>query len=424
MPIRLLHFADLHLGIENHGSLDPKTGLSTRVQDFLATLDRLIDYAVTTPVDAVLFAGDAFKNRDPSPTLQRLFAERIRRLVEARIPTVLLVGNHDLPNAIHRATAIDIYQALAIPEIYVARTITTLNIAVANTRLQVVTLPWQPINQLLTHDDIRALSPLELERRFRDLVSQLVQAELEKLDPAYPAVLLGHLSLEGARLGIERNIMLGSDIFFSTAELGLHTAPLDYVALGHIHAHQVISSYPPTVYAGSLERVDFGEENEEKGFVVIDIGDGPYPRAVSWTFHPVPARPFLTLRVELREDMADPTATITRTITRHAERIAGAIVRVIVTGPSQQLRTIRLTDVRRQLLEHGASFVSAILREETRDQPRRLAISAKDAVDPATVLHRWLELQKSLPDNRRQAILERGKAIIAQVQQELLLQED
>ena len=72
--LRLVHFADLHLGIELHGSPDPATGLSTRVQDFLRVFDAVIDYAVSERVDAVLFAGDAFKNRDPNPTLQRAFA--------------------------------------------------------------------------------------------------------------------------------------------------------------------------------------------------------------------------------------------------------------------------------------------------------------------------------------------------------------
>ncbi|HEU4793739.1 MAG TPA: exonuclease subunit SbcD, partial [Nitrolancea sp.] len=119
--MRILHFSDLHLGVENYGTLNPKTGLSTRVDDFLRSFDEVVDYAISQQVDAVLFSGDAFKNRDPNPTIQRLFARRIRRLAEAAIPTVLLIGNHDLPSISARATAIEIYDALGIPHIYVAR---------------------------------------------------------------------------------------------------------------------------------------------------------------------------------------------------------------------------------------------------------------------------------------------------------------
>ncbi|HBY46973.1 MAG TPA: nuclease SbcCD subunit D, partial [Chloroflexi bacterium] len=69
--MRLIHFSDLHLGVDNHGALDPETGLSTRVLDFLRVFDLILDRAIADRVDAVLFTGDAFKNRDPSPTLQR-----------------------------------------------------------------------------------------------------------------------------------------------------------------------------------------------------------------------------------------------------------------------------------------------------------------------------------------------------------------
>jgi len=37
--VRILHFADLHLGVENYSHLDPATGLSSCFGDFLATLD-------------------------------------------------------------------------------------------------------------------------------------------------------------------------------------------------------------------------------------------------------------------------------------------------------------------------------------------------------------------------------------------------
>ena len=78
--MRILHFADLHIGVENYSRVDPETGLSTRLQDFLNTYDELVDYAIETSVDLVLFCGDAYKSRDPSQTHQREFAKRIAKL--------------------------------------------------------------------------------------------------------------------------------------------------------------------------------------------------------------------------------------------------------------------------------------------------------------------------------------------------------
>ena len=112
--MRILHFADVHIGVENYSKLDPETGLSTRLGDFLETFDQLVDYAIESKIDLALFCGDAYKSRDPSQTHQREFAKRIVRLSSAGIPTFLLVGNHDTPNIASRATSLDIYHTLDV----------------------------------------------------------------------------------------------------------------------------------------------------------------------------------------------------------------------------------------------------------------------------------------------------------------------
>ena len=123
--MRVLHFADLHIGVENYGRTDPTTGLSTRLGDFLAALDELVDYALGHDIDLVLFCGDAYKSRDPSQTHQREFARRIMRLTAAGVPVFLLVGNHDLPYALGRATALDIYPTLGVPLVHVGSRLET-----------------------------------------------------------------------------------------------------------------------------------------------------------------------------------------------------------------------------------------------------------------------------------------------------------
>ena len=94
--MKIIHFADLHLGVENYGHINPESGLSSRLEDFLRSLDELVDYALAEKVDLVLFSGDAYKTREPSQTQQREFAKRIRRLSEGGVPLFLVIGNHDL----------------------------------------------------------------------------------------------------------------------------------------------------------------------------------------------------------------------------------------------------------------------------------------------------------------------------------------
>src|SRR5512137_2728059 len=118
--MKIVHFADLHLGVENYGHINPENGLSSRLEDFLAALDELVDYALAQKVDLVLFCGDAYKTREPTQTQQREFARRINRLASAGIAVFILVGNHDMPNAIGRATATEIFDTLAVKNVTVA----------------------------------------------------------------------------------------------------------------------------------------------------------------------------------------------------------------------------------------------------------------------------------------------------------------
>ena len=91
--INILHLADIHIGMENYGRLEARSGLNSRVLDFLRRMAEAVDYSLDNEADVCIFAGDAYKNQRPNPTLQREFARRIKRLVDAGIPTILLVGN-------------------------------------------------------------------------------------------------------------------------------------------------------------------------------------------------------------------------------------------------------------------------------------------------------------------------------------------
>lgn len=399
--MKLLHFADLHLGVENHGRTDPATGLSSRLGDFLRVFDQLVDYAIAHEVDAVLFAGDAFKTRDPNPTIQRAFAERIRRLSRAAIPTVLLIGNHDLPSVLSRATSVDIYDALAVDYVRVCRRIERVVVETKHGPLQVVALPWVSRSALLAKEESsRDGDPNE---RIGERIASGLEGLAEEVEqePDTPAVLLGHLSLSGATTSTEQSIMLGHDLILSRSQL--QPDVFDYIALGHIHKHQQVGpGTPPVVYSGSLERIDFGEERETKGFVVVEITPGPRAaRRTTWTFHPVAARPFVTLRLVAGAD--DPLADIQRAVANRQD-IAGAIVRAFITLSPEASGRLRLPEVRRVLHEAGAAFVGALHPEVERATRVRLPLSAGEELDPVRMLERWLETRRT-PDERRQILL-------------------
>ena len=139
----ILHFADAHIDMANYGRHDPETGLPMRVMDFLKSLDEIVDTAIEEKVDLVIFAGDTYRDRSPAPTFQREWGKRVMRLSTARIPTLLLVGNHDLSPALGRANALTEFDTLQVEYVKVLDRPQFLGPADHwNLPVQVIALPW------------------------------------------------------------------------------------------------------------------------------------------------------------------------------------------------------------------------------------------------------------------------------------------
>jgi len=274
--IKILHFADAHIDMVTNGRRDPVSGLPLRTLDFLKALDTIVETAISEKVDLVIFAGDAYKDRTPVPTFQREWGRRIMRLSDAGVQTLLLVGNHDLSPAVGRANALQEFETLQVPHVRVISRPEFLTPQdLGGLPLQVIGLPWvsrSNIAAVLARDDLSLGESLET---LEGNMSELVRYWLEnKTDPGLPVILAAHASVEGAVYGGERSVMLGSDLVLPG---GLVRDPrLDYVALGHIHKAQNLNEgrHPPVVYPGSIERVDFGEAADEKGFVLACVSRG------------------------------------------------------------------------------------------------------------------------------------------------------
>jgi exonuclease SbcD len=397
-PLRLIHFADLHLGVETHGRIDPATGLNTRLADQTARLDEVVDAAIAEGVDLVLFAGDAFRSRDPSPTLQREFARRMRRLSEAGIPTVLLAGNHDLPAASGRADSLDIYATLGVAHLTVVRTPRNLTIETSVGPVQIIALPWLRRSALLSDERYQGLAGADIARALQDSAAEYIVAAAAECDPRIPTILLGHLSVDGAMYGSERAVMIGDDIVLPRSSLAI--APIGYVALGHIHKHQVIGHDPPIAYPGSLERVDFGEETDQKGYIVATL-DGTRTQV---EFRPVQARAFRTILS--RPVSSEPTVEIERSIA--ATDITDAIVRLIVEISPDLDALVDWARVRVAL--RPAS--NAVIR---RDVARRARSALTDDViaslSVGDALERYLTTQAVAPE-RRALLQEHARQLI------------
>lgn len=398
-PIHVLHLADIHLGTELYGRLNPATGLSTRVADFLAALDQAVDDAVERQVDAVLFCGDAYRSRDPNQTYQREFAARVHRLAKAGLQVFLLVGNHDLPMATGRANTMEIFATLEVPNVQVARKPGVHVLKTRNGPLQVAALPWVLRSTLLLKDEYKNKTLDEINQLTADKIERIVQDLVASLDPSLPSVLAAHASVLGAVYGSEQSVMLGQDIPLQKSLVA--STAFDYVALGHVHKHQVLSTRPLTVYSGSIERLDFGEEREEKGYVAATIDRG----GAEYRFCPVQARRFLTVDVAATGE--DPLAEVLAAVAK--AEVAEAIVRLRIRTSEAKEPLIVESEVRKALREaHHVAGISKLVERRARS---RWSGHALQEMAPQEALATYLRT-KNVPAERSKVLQEYGEAII------------
>lgn len=273
--MKLLHFADAHIDMANYGRHDPETGLPFRVLDFLKSLDTIVDAAISEKVDMVIFAGDAYKDRSPAPTFQREWGKRIIRLSQAKIPTLLLVGNHDLSPAIGRAHAIQEFDTLQVPYIKVLDKPQFLKPSdLWDVPVQIIAMPWITRSGLMANLEMSAADTSEIFSSLESRISNLIEEYINEADKTLPLILTAHASVEGATFGMERMVMLGSDLVLP---ISLVKDPrLDYVAMGHIHKPQDVNdgNHPPVIYPGSIERIDFGEAKDDKFYIIAEVERG------------------------------------------------------------------------------------------------------------------------------------------------------
>lgn len=403
--VKILHLSDIHLGSGfSHGKINPETGINTRLEDFVNSLRICIDRAIAEPVDLVLFGGDAFPDATPAPYVHEAFASQFRRLADADIPAILLVGNHDQHSQGNGGASLSIYRTLVVPGFIVGDAIATHRIDTRSGAVQVITLPWLNRSTLLTRPETEGLGLAEVNEMLIEKLQPVLEAEIRRLDPNLPTVLLGHLMADRASLGAEKFLAVGKG--FTIPMSMLIRAEFDYVALGHVHKHQNLnpSNDPPVVYPGSIERVDFGEEKEDKGYIMLEVEPGK----ADWEFCTLPARPFITINIDI-SSQEDPLQAVLDAI---AERdIEDKVVRLIYKLQSHQLDAIDTSAVDRALRSaHSHSIRPELISQLAR--PRLPELGVGNTLNPIEALTAYLDNKEDLQDIR-QDLLEAAETLLS-----------
>lgn len=282
----VLHIGDTHL----HPG--------PRQQDRVAALNQILlrahQLAAAGDLAAVLWPGDFFHQKS-TPEDRNILAGFLQSFARLA-PVVGVYGNHDVPGDLEVFTRISAPWPITIvdtPQVLRMRLATNHSAAIFS-------LPYPHragiVSAGAAHAEIAQTAEQALDAIFQQMAEELIEARGEGFLP----LTIGHINVGGAVLSSgQPNI--GAEIELTPALL--ERLPSGPVALNHIHKHQRLQDR--AVYAGSIARMDFGE-NEEKGYVewtyddsIVEVEDG---LQWTWRFMPLDVPQQLHVDGELTRD--------------------------------------------------------------------------------------------------------------------------
>jgi exonuclease SbcD len=241
--VKILHTSDWHVGLQSWVG----SKVVDRLEEIKRVLHFLVDVAEKERVDLVLIAGDAMHSRiNPRIEALNVLSEVMTRFA-AIAPTFLVFGNHDWQG-------LNCWRNFQLKNLHIIDKPTTIELE----DVVLSFLPYSDYQRLLgvTKDPISAM---------RELLDSYLNDFRARIIPSKANVLVAHTMLEGCFESERENAIL-YDLKPSSFPTGF-----DYVALGHLHNQMQVLQQPIGWYCGSPIALDFGEERDVKGALLIEI---------------------------------------------------------------------------------------------------------------------------------------------------------
>ena len=375
--MKIITFADAHIGISTYSTIDPKTNLNTRVLDSLNGIDQIINYAEENNIKYILFAGDMFKNALPSPTLVREINKRIKASAEKGIKWIIQDGNHDVSPLETAKSALDPLSTLKVENVEHTRFEKTYMI---DNNIRVLVLPTYT-----TQEEVENI--------------------LSKYNDNIKTIVMGHFTSLNAKLN---DWLIASNE--DAIDIKIFQKPnILAVVLGHLHKHQILNTNPLSYYCSSTIRTDFNEEHDKKGFVVLDI-DNNYN--VSYIFKEIKTQEFLSVKMDLvGED--DAQANVMAYLNHIKNDLIDKVVRIQLTLDKEN--NIDDNEILEFLKNNNVSYIANISKIFDREQ----LIRNKDINEQITEEEALREYFKDNSD--KDEIIKLGLSIINEMKEKNLI---
>lgn len=259
--MKILHTADWHVGRTIRGR--------SRLEEQTEVLDEMAGIAADEAVELVLVAGDQFDTSSPPPEAERLVYRTLMQLAQVA-PVVMVAGNHDHPRRL---------EAVA-PLLELGR-VTCVSTVAAPDRggvvrpvepARVATIPFVSQRAIVSAADLMALDADRQGGKYVDRMSAIIEALCQDLSPDDVNVVVGHVMVHGGEVGGGERA--AHTVFDYSIPSQAFPTSLSYVALGHLHRHQKLPAGAPVWYSGSPIQLDFGEEDDRKGVLLVEAEPG------------------------------------------------------------------------------------------------------------------------------------------------------
>ncbi|EJE4554376.1 exonuclease SbcCD subunit D [Vibrio parahaemolyticus] len=252
--MKFIHTSDWHLGRQFHNV--------SLLEDQQAVLEQLIQYIENNPVDAVIVAGDVYDRSVPPTIAIELLNRVVKRICgELNTPMILISGNHDGAERLSFGSEQMKRSGLHIISNFEDMLTPVVIESKAAGHVAFYGMPYNDPEQVRyvykeqvsTHDEAHKL---------------LAEKITEQFQSEHRNILISHCFVDGAiESESERPLSIGGSDRVSHE----HFLNFDYVALGHLHQPQK-KGEEYIRYSGSLMKYSFGEQNQKKGFTLVEIG--------------------------------------------------------------------------------------------------------------------------------------------------------
>lgn len=260
--MRILHTSDWHVGRRIRGN--------SRQDEHEAVLGEIVTIAAEEEVDLVLVAGDLFDVSVPPPWAESLVYRALGDLAKVA-PVVAVTGNHD-----HAARLAAVAPLLELAGAWLATEVARPDeggvVEVEEVGARIAVVPWLSQRGIVTSDLLMSGSAADHSQTFADRMRRIVAALTEDMTHDTVNLVVAHLTVHGAASsGSERDVHTVVDYSVPSS---VFPGDLSYVALGHFHRRQRVPHAAPTWYSGSPLQLDFGEQGEQKGVMLVDAQPG------------------------------------------------------------------------------------------------------------------------------------------------------